>query len=141
MAGYSGTPLSKKLGIRPGAVLYRVNPPPELDLWLAPLPPGVLQTDRPPKPRGADVVLCFIRSRNDLSKRFPAAKRALKTDGGLWIAWPKLAARKVDPCWESDLTEHDIRALGLASGLVDNKVCAISDIWSGLRLVYRLKDR
>lgn len=141
MAGYSGTPLSKKLGIKQGAVLCCVNPPLELDQWLAPLPAGVQRADKTAKPRSSDVVLCFTRSRADLSKRFAGAKRALKTDGSLWIAWPKQAARKLDPRWATDLTENDVRATGLAAGLVDNKVCAISDVWSGLRLVYRLKDR
>jgi hypothetical protein len=141
MAGYSGTPLAKKLGIKPGALVYTVNAPEELMQWLAPLPPEVKVVGRKPKPHSADVVLAFMDSRAALLQHYDAAKQTMKIAGGLWVAWPKQAAQKLDPKWATDLTETDVRAHGLASGLVDNKVCAISEVWSGLRLVYRVKDR
>jgi len=141
MAGYSGTPLAKKLGIKPGAQLFILNGPPQVEQWLEPLPAGVTDAGKQAKPGSADIVLCFAASRAELARRFTGAMRALKTSGGLWIAWPKQAARKIDPRWATDLTENDVRAFGLAAGLVDIKVCAISEVWSGLRFVYRLKDR
>jgi len=141
MAGYSGTPLAKKLGIKPEAQLFILNGPPQVEQWLEPLPAGVTDAGKLAKPGSADIVLCFAASRAELARRFTGAMRALKTSGGLWIAWPKQAARKIDPRWATDLTENDVRAFGLAAGLVDIKVCAISEVWSGLRFVYRLKDR
>ena len=152
MAGYSGTPLAKKLGIKPEAQLFILNGPPQVEQWLEPLPAGVTDAGKQAKPGSADIVLCFAASRAELARRFTGAMRALKTSGGLWIAWPKQAARKIDPRWatngaagssrkRSSLTENDVRAFGLAAGLVDIKVCAISEVWSGLRFVHRLKDR
>jgi hypothetical protein len=141
MAGYSGTPLAKKLGLKPGALLLIINEPQEMERWLAPLPEGVRRAGRRTTPESVDVIVCFTQSTDELGKRLAGLMAALKRDGGLWIAWPKLAARKISPRWETDLTEDAIRARALAAGLVDNKVCAISDVWSGLRLVYRRKDR
>jgi hypothetical protein len=86
--------------------------------------------------RHLDVVVFFARRRGVLERRFGALKRALDPAGGLWIAWPKRSSGVA-----TDLTEDVVRELALANGLVDNKVCAIDEIWSGLRLVYRLADR
>ncbi len=104
MAGkdYSATPLSQKLGAKPGA----------------------------------GVVVFFTTSRADLERRFDALKATLDPAEGLWIAWPKQAARI-----ENDLTFEAVQGVGLAAGLVDNKSCAIDDRWQALRFVYRLEDR
>ncbi|GAC1447405.1 MAG: DUF3052 family protein [Ktedonobacterales bacterium] len=134
MAGYSGTPLVKKLGIKPGARVALADPPPGFAATLGPLPPAATILPRPGEP--ADVILCFVTTRSQLTERFGAFARSLDPAGGLWVAWPKQAARV-----PTDLSEHVVREMGLAAGLVDNKVCAIDDIWSGLRFVVRLADR
>jgi hypothetical protein len=84
----------------------------------------------------ADVIVFFTRRRAELERRYDALKRALEPDGGLWVAWPKRASGVA-----TDVTEDVVREIALARGLVDNKVCAIDETWSGLRLVYRLADR
>jgi hypothetical protein len=136
MAGYSGTPLPQKLGIKPGARLGLVRPPEGFGKTLGPLPPGVT-----PHPVGSgrvpfDVIVCFARSSKDLARDFPALARRLDPAGGLWIGWPKKSSGVA-----TDLTEAEVRGRGLALGLVDNKVCAIDEVWSGLRFVVRLADR
>ena len=83
-----------------------------------------------------DVLVFFVTRRGELTRRFPAMKRALEPDGGLWIAWPKRTSGVA-----TDLSENPVREIGLANGLVDNKVAAIDDTWSGLRFVYRRADR
>jgi hypothetical protein len=142
MAGYSGTPLPRKLGIKPGARLGLVRAPVDFAKALGELPPGVTaravgrgsgQLDV----RGQlDVIVCFARSRQDLARDLPALRERLDAAGGLWIAWPKKSSGVA-----TDLTEAEVRASGLAVRLVDNKVCAIDDVWSGLRFVVRLADR
>jgi hypothetical protein len=133
MAGYSGTPLSQKLGIQPGARVAVVRAPEGFDALL-PLPDGVHMHTHA---RGAhDVVLFFATRLAELERRFDSFARAVRPAGGLWIAWPKKTANVA-----TDLTENIVRDVGLAHGLVDNKVCAVDDTWSGLRFVYRLKDR
>jgi len=134
MAGYSGTALPQKLGIKPGARLALVRAPAGFEKMLNPLPEGVrLRTQA----RGAqDIVLFFATRRAELDRRFDALARTIAPAGGLWIAWPKRTA-----CVATDLREGIVRDLGLAHGLVDNKVCAVDDTWSGLRFVFRLTDR
>ena len=132
MAGYSGTPLPKKLGISPGARLRFVAAPNEFAAALGPLPAGVRFAARCP----ADVVVFFTERRADLDRRFARLARGLDRAGGLWIAWPKKASGV-----PTDLDENAVRKIGLAAGLVDNKVCAIDETWSGLRFVVRLADR
>ena len=134
MAGYSGTPLPQKLGIKPGARLAVVRAPEGFEGALDPLPEGVrLRTQA----RGAqDIVLFFATRRAELERRFDSLARTVAPAGGLWIAWPKRTA-----CVATDLREGIVRELGLAHGLVDNKVCAIDDTWSGLRFVVRVNDR
>ncbi len=134
MAGYSGTPLAKKLGIKPGFRLRRVNPPPGLDDWLAPLPEGV--TDAPLTGGEADVILFFTDSGSELTSSLPGLAESLHPDGGLWVCWPKKGSKA-----PTDLNDGVVREVGLALGLVDNKVCAVSEVWSALRFVYRLEDR
>jgi hypothetical protein len=127
MAGYSGTPLPKKLGIKETSRVRVLGGPEEFAQGL-----GVEL-----KARGeADVIVLFTRSARELTKAFGGARKSLHKDGGLWIAWPKKASGVV-----TDLNENVVRNQGLALGLVDNKVCAIDEIWSGLRFVVRLVDR
>ncbi|MFL5313321.1 MAG: DUF3052 domain-containing protein [Myxococcales bacterium] len=132
MAGYSGTPLPQKLGIRPGGRIRFVAAPDEFARALGALPAGVRFA-----PRGAaDVVVFFTDRSTELRRRFAQLARGLDTAGGLWIAWPKKASGMA-----TDLDENAVREIGLAAGLVDNKVCAIDETWSGLRFVFRLSDR
>jgi hypothetical protein len=133
-AGYSGTPLPRKLGIKPGARLGLIGAPDGFDATLGELPAEVSVRRR----LGGtfDVIVAFCSRRRDLERRLGALKDALDPAGGLWIAWPKRSSGV-----STDLTEDVVRSLGLAAGLVDNKVCAIDDVWSGLRLVVRLRDR
>jgi hypothetical protein len=133
-AGYSGTPLPRKLGIKPEAQVALVGAPDGIDITLGELPPGAVVRYRLRGP--LDVIVAFFDSAAALVRRLPALKRALDPDGGLWIAWPKRSSGI-----DSDLGDGVVRELGLAAGLVDNKVCAIDDVWSGLRFVYRLGDR
>lgn len=133
-AGYSGTPLVRKLGIKPGARLGLIGAPDGFDGTLGELPPDVAVRRRVRGP--LDVIVAFTTSLGELERRLPALKGALDPAGGLWVAWPKRASRV-----PTDVNENLVRELGLAAGLVDNKVCAIDDVWSGLRLVYRIADR
>ena len=132
--GYSGTPLPKKLGIRDGTRVAIVAPPAGFDGVLGSLPDGVQVTHQA---RGrCDVIVFFVTRRAELTRRFPAFARALVSDGGLWVAWPKRTSGVA-----TDLREGEVRDVGLDAGLVDNKVCAIDSIWSGLRFVHRLENR
>ncbi len=133
-AGYSGTPLVRKLGIKPGARLALIGAPDGFDATLGELPADVAMRRAARGP--IDVIVAFFVDRSRLERRLPALRAALEPAGGLWIAWPKRASGV-----PTDLTEDVVRDLGLAAGLVDNKVCAIDAVWSGLRLVYRLVDR
>jgi len=134
-AGYSGTPLPRKLGIKPGARVALISGPSGFDDTLGDVPEGVAVRRRL---RGAplDVIVAFFTRRSLLERRLPGLRAALDPAGGLWIAWPKRASGV-----DTDVTEDVVRSLGLAAGLVDNKVCAIDHTWSGLRFVYRLRDR
>jgi hypothetical protein len=124
----------KKLGIKPGATVSFAAAPAGFDATLGALPEGVRVKNR--LGGSADVVVAFFDSRRKLEGRLEALAKAIHPDGGLWIAWPKRASGV-----DTDITEDVVRDLGLAAGLVDNKVCAIDETWSGLRLVYRLRDR
>jgi hypothetical protein len=126
-----GTPLPKKLGIKPGhrVLLLSAPEPFELDL-----PEGV-KVGRAARGK-ADVIVSFHTERADLAKRMPKLRAAMEPAAGLWIAWPKRASKV-----PTDLTEDVVRELALANTLVDNKVAALDEMWSGLRLVIRLKDR
>jgi hypothetical protein len=133
-AGYSGTPLAKKLGIREEARLALVGAPAGFDRTLGRLPTGV-EVRRHARGR-ADVIVCFVTRRVELARRFATLKRALEPAGGLWVAWPKRSSGVA-----TDLAFESVQGIGLAAGLVDNKVCAIDETWSGLRFVYRVADR
>lgn len=134
MAGYSGTPLSQKLGIKPGARVALLHAPEGFAALLDPLPPDVrLRTDaREP----ADVLLLFASEAEALPASLAEAVGALVASGGLWLAWPRRTGRGA-----GGLAEQAVRAAGLEAGLVDNKVCALDDHWSGLRFVVRVADR
>jgi hypothetical protein len=131
-AGYSGTPLPRKLGIRPGSRVLLVGAP--ADFGLGPLPEVDVHHRAGRSPY--DVVLAFAPDRRALAARFIPASGRLTTAGGLWVAWPKRSSGV-----PTDLDENVVREFGLAAGLVDNKVCAIDATWSGLRFVVRLRDR
>jgi hypothetical protein len=135
LAGYSSRPLRDKLGIRPESRAALLQAPPGYLDELRPLPPGV--SPRTELGRGRfDFIQFFTTSHAELRRRFPALQRALEKDGALWVSWPKRAAKV-----ETDVTEDVVRAVALAHGLVDVKVCAVDEVWSGLKLVVRLKDR
>ncbi|MCG8470172.1 MAG: DUF3052 domain-containing protein [Gemmatimonadetes bacterium] len=132
--GYSGTPLVRKLGIEPGARLWLVRAPEHyLDL-LGPLPEGA----RPlgDRARNLDFVHVFAKTRAELSRGLASAKRRIVKDGMIWASWPKKTAGV-----PTELDGNVVRELGLAAGLVDVKVCAVDETWSGLKFVYRLEDR
>jgi hypothetical protein len=134
MAGYSGRPLVEKLGIKPGAAVAIVGAPPDYAATLGALPAGVSLRAAARGP--LDWIQLFVRRRADLERRLPALARALRPDGALWVSWPKRASGVA-----TDLTEDGVRAVALAHRLVDVKVCAVDDVWSGLKLVVRLADR
>jgi hypothetical protein len=131
-AGYSGTPLVAKLGIKPGARLQFVNPPADFSETLGHVPEGVTRPSR----GSLDFAMLFVTKRTDLARRFPGVRDRLASNGMLWVAWPKQSSGA-----PTDLTENVVRATGLQLGLVDVKVCAIDATWSGLKFVRRLSDR
>lgn len=127
MAGYSGTPLPKKLGIQTGSRVRFLNAPGNFPTLLQPLPADITATEGE-----ADVVVLFVLTQAELLAALEAQIQALAPRGGLWIAWPKKASKV-----PTDVTEDILRTLILPLGLVDNKVCAIDPTWSGLRFVRR----
>lgn len=136
MAGDSGTPLPKKLGIRAGSSVALLGAPEDFPRTLGSLPEGVaLRRDAR---RKANVVLLFVRSRADLTKRLAGAARAMDDPGALWIVWPKKASGLAT---DTRLGGNEVRAIGLASGLVDYKIAAVDDTWSGLCFARRKKQR
>jgi hypothetical protein len=130
-AGYSGTPLAKKLGIKPGTVVLVIGAPEDYCDWLKPVPVDVSFVTKPAK-SGCDIVHLFVPSLGELARALPRARAAIKPDGALWVSWYKKAAKI-----PTDVTEDEIRRRALATDLVDVKVCAVTDIWSGLKLVVR----
>ena len=128
--GYSGTPLTRKLGIVSGArVLVRQAPARYRD-WLAPLPDGVRFSRR--LSAATDIVHLFVTTRSTLQRELGTLRGSLRADAAVWVSWPKQSAKL-----PTDITEHTIRELALPLGFVDIKVCAVNDIWSGLKLVIR----
>jgi hypothetical protein len=131
-AGYSGTPLAKKLGVADGSVLVLLHEPPGV---VEPAVPSTVTLRR--QARGtADVVVAFFTVRRDLERRMDVLGRMIYPDGGLWVAWPKRSSGL-----ETTVDEHVVREVALPLGLVDNKVCAIDETWSGLRVVWRRERR
>ena len=136
-AGYSGTPLARKLGVAEGSSVVLVRAPEGFEEVLD-APSGTAVSRRLPASgrRVVDVAVLFTTSRNDLDRRFPRVAAALRPAGVLWVAWPKRSSGV-----GTDLTENVVREVGLGHGMVDNKVCAVTDLWSALRFVVRLRDR
>ena len=130
MAGYSGTPLPKKLGIKEGSVVALIDPPPDFEQTLGELPPRarLVHGQQP----DADLTIWFCRTRADLDAQIAAVRERLPDGGRLWIAWPKQSSLLA-----SDLRQAGVRAAGLACGLVDFKICAIDGTWSGLQFAPR----
>jgi hypothetical protein len=136
MAGYSQTPLVKKLGIKAGQSVLVVNAPKNfLAQELQPLPENVRLTPAQPG-KQLDFIMLFVDSAKTLQKELPKLKQKLAHDGILWVSWPKKNSSV-----ETDLSFAIVQRTGLKIGLVDVKICAVNKIWSGLKFVYRLKDR
>jgi len=136
MAGYSGTPLPKKLGIREGDRLLILQAPKGFAALLGKLPASVTVRSRPAEKKQFDVVVFFETELEALRNRFRDLVQVLNPAGGLWVAWPKKASKM-----PTDITEDRVREVALPAGLVDNKVCAIDETWSGLRCVIRRENR
>lgn len=134
MPGYSGTPLTTKLGLKAGQRVVLYGAPAGFRDTLEPIPPGIQWRTVLRAP--LDCVVLFAPAAAALESALERAAAALTPAGMLWVAWPKQAAKVA-----TDLTEDRVRAYGLALGLVDVKVCAVTDVWSGLKFVRRLKDR
>jgi hypothetical protein len=134
MAGYSSRSLVEKLGIRPGTAVVVLDGPPDFPATLGPLPEGARIRQR--LSQGAAFIHQFARMKDDLAAAFPRLAQALADDGMVWISWPKKTSKIA-----TDLTEDVVRGLGLALGLVDVKVCAIDETWSGLKFVRRKELR
>jgi hypothetical protein len=133
MAGYSGTPLLKKLGVKDDFKVAFVNAP-EGYVNALELPAAAIVSSRSKRP--LDFVQLFVKNRDELERKFPQYSAKLTPSAMFWISWPKKSSGVA-----TDLTEDVIRAIGLANGMVDVKVCAVDDIWSGLKFVFRLQDR
>ncbi len=134
MAGYSDKPLIAKLGIKSGFRVAIVGSPRGFKNELGVLPSGVKFTTT--LIENLDFILLFVTSASELKKKFPPVAESLCANGMLWIAWPKKSSGVV-----TDLSFANVQRIGLATGLVDVKICAVNEIWSGLKFVYRLKDR
>lgn len=134
MAGYSGTPLPKKLGIKETSRIAFVNAPKGFETYLGPLPEGAEVVKRLIKP--LDLILLFVTTERALARDFAKLAEKLATNGMIWIAWPKKSAGVA-----TDLSFERVQRIGLDAGLVDVKICAIDETWSGLKFVFRLQDR
>jgi hypothetical protein len=134
MAGYSSTPLAKKLGIKEGSRIGLVNEPKNLKSELGKLPDNVAFVQR--LTNSLDMILFFVLTERELARDFAKLAKKLAINGMIWIAWPKKSSGVT-----TDLSFDSVQRIGLDAGLVDVKICAIDDTWSGLKFVYRLKDR
>lgn len=133
-AGYSGTPLARKLGIKAGTRVLASDAPEDYRAWLSPLPEGVVFEAA--LSASTDVVHLFVDRREDLAAALTSLRANIRRDGAIWVSWPKKASRV-----PTDITEDVIRDIALPLGLVDIKVCAVSEVWSGLKLVIRKELR
>jgi hypothetical protein len=133
-AGYSKRSLIDKLGIKEGTKIAILNPPSDYNATLGPLPATVVAVKK--LQAGMEFIHFFVKEQRELETKFPSLKQVLAKNGTLWISWPKRASKV-----ETDLDENIVREIGLRNGLVDIKVCAVDEIWSGLKFVYRLTDR
>jgi hypothetical protein len=135
MIGYSGTPLAKKLGFKPGTKLVVVGDvPKEYRKWVSPLPERVTITSKGKAPLEAAHV--FVTKRAELSRHLVNLRKTLQQDGYVWVSWPKKASKV-----PTNITEDTIREVALPLGFVDIKVCAVREVWSGLKLVIRVSER
>jgi hypothetical protein len=134
MAGYSGTPLAKKLGIMEGARVLMLGAPSAFSLGVVPIGSAITKTV--PKARNVDVALVFVKEKRALKAAFARASKVVTESGGVWIAWPKKSSGVA-----TDITEDVLRDAILPTGYVDNKVCAVDETWSGLRFVLRKELR
>jgi hypothetical protein len=134
VAGYSGTPLAKKLGIKPGARVAALNAPPGYEDLLAPLPPDVAFVKS--VTAQVDVVHLFIDTRAALAAQLARSLVRIRQDAAIWVSWPKKSSGVA-----TNVTEDVIRTVALPLGLVDIKVCAVDDTWSALKLVIRKENR
>ena len=135
MAGYSKTPLVRKLGLKPGHRFYTLNEPNYYRSLLGELPEGV-EVQSNLSTVELDFIHVFFKDVEELESQIENLKKALSKHGMLWVSWPKKASKVV-----TTLSDGIVRDIGLHAGLVDTKKCAIDEIWSGLKFVYRLKDR
>jgi hypothetical protein len=134
VSGYSGTPLAKKLGLKPGMIVQVVNPPNDYTSLIEPLPEGVvIRVEGSPQ---LDLVHVFTQSRSELLKALLHYQKMIKQNGVIWVSWPKKASGI-----PTDVNENTIREVALPLGLVDIKVCAVDETWSGLKLVIRKENR
>jgi hypothetical protein len=133
MPGYSGTPLPKKLGIKPGFRVHLANAPADV---CAELSDALAECSILKKAEALDFAMLFTQSRTQLTKEFSRLAKLLAPAGMLWVSWPKKSSGVA-----TDVDEHGVREIGLEAGLVDVKVCAVTDVWSGLKFVRRVKDR
>ncbi|HEU4479230.1 MAG TPA: hypothetical protein VFR80_11985 [Pyrinomonadaceae bacterium] len=134
MAGYSETPLLKKLGVKPGFRVALVGAPKNFKEELGPLPATAKFTGATTD--SLNLILLFVSSEKELRSKFAPLAAKLRKDGMIWVAWPKKSSGVV-----TDLSFNNVQHIGLDAGLVDVKICAVNEIWSGLKFVYRLKDR
>jgi hypothetical protein len=134
MHGYSGTPLAKKLGIKAGFRILTENAPDKYSALVAPLPEGVEFVDK--LSVKVDLVHLFTKDARELKNRLEKYLQKIKDNAVIWISWPKKAAKVA-----TDITEDVVREIALPLGLVDTKVCAVDQVWSGLKLVLRLENR
>jgi hypothetical protein len=136
MAGYSGTPLPRKLGIKDGYRVALVGAPPDFEKTLGELPPGASVQVGLTGKKPLDVVVVFVTRREELERQLARIRKRMAPAAGLWVAWPKKASRV-----STNMTDHVVRDMALPTGLVDNKVCAMHETWTGLRLVIRRELR
>ena len=134
MAGYSGTPLPKKLGIKENQRIALVNEPGSFQKQLGALPTNTHVVSKLTAP--LDLVVLFVESERALAKQFPAIAKKISMNGMIWVAWPKKSSGV-----PTDLSFDLVQRIGLECGLVDVKICAVDEVWSGLKFVIRLKDR
>ena len=136
MAGYSGTPLIKKLGIKEGQQIAFLHEPQSYRRTLGKLPAGIVPVDKLTANVTYDLIHIFVTEASTLQREFSQARKHLVTNGAIWVSWPKKSSGV-----KTELNENIVRETGLDLGLVDVKVCAVDETWSGLKFVYRLKDR
>ena len=133
-SGYSGTPLAKNLGFKERSLVLLIDAPKDYAQLVAPMPTGVQLTSKPS--RNVDIAHVFVSRRSNLSKHLSQLRKTLDVQASIWVSWPKKAAKV-----PTDITEDTIREVALPLGFVDIKVCAVNDVWSGLKLVIRKELR